>query len=544
MRELLESAPDAMVVVGGDGRIALVNAQVEALFGWARDELYGRPVEVLLPDHLRAVHAGLRAGYVADPHTRSMGAGLELLARHRNGSDFPVDVSLSPLHTEAGTLVVAAVRDITERRRVEAALAAKMAELASVASTDPLTGLANRRGLERSLSVPMTGGFAVLAIDVDHLKDINDTYGHEAGDAHLRAVATTLRLSVREEDVVARVGGDEFAALLPGRTLTEAVMVGERLRRAMYGVVVPHGFARVSVGCARGGARDNALNVWSLADEALYRAKARGRDRVESATTPSLALVGSSLPHWERTIPRLLAGHAMNAVYQPIVRMRDGSILGYEALCRRRDADSQAGVDGLFAAAKRLGMHRDLDWMARRAAVDNARKLRGGASLFINVGASSLLDPLHAVDQMLLLLRWGGLAPARVVLEITERETIHDLDRLREVLDDYRRHGFRFALDDVGEGHSTFAVLAAAAPEFVKVSGTLTGRARERGPAALIRALVAFAQATDTQLVAEHMETHDDVQRLCELGVTIGQGYALGRPEPLDRRRERAAPPR
>jgi EAL domain-containing protein (putative c-di-GMP-specific phosphodiesterase class I) len=154
----------------------------------------------------------------------------------------------------------------------------------------------------------------------------------------------------------------------------------------------------------------------------------------------------------------------------------------------------------------------------------------GGTALFMNISSVALLDPVHDVDQMLLLCRWSGRSPEDVVLEITERETISEVGRLRGVLASYREHGFRFALDDVGEGHSTLEVLTAARPEFVKIARSLVRGADSDASVAAIRATVEFARATDATVIAEGVETEVDAELMAGLGVGCGQGWLFGRP--------------
>ncbi len=410
-------------------------------------------------------------------------------------------------------------------------------QLVENAATDPLTGLSNRREFERVLAHLPRTRFSVLAIDVDNLKPINDEYGHEAGDVVLRAVAAAMNGLRRTGDVLARVGGDEFAALLLDTDVEGAQQAAERMRVAMHGVSVGHGQARISVGCAEGGPDDDALAVWKTADMALYRAKRRGRDRVEGAprdaelTIEVLDRIPSADPAaWAQTLDAVLTERSIAAVYQPIVRLDDGSVAGYEALARPGGFAADSSVEGLFSAAHRLGMIRDLDWLSRRAAIASASALPAGLPVFINVSAASLLDPVHGVDQMLLLLKWGRWPAGDVVLEITERETINDLVRLRYVLAAYREHGFRIALDDVGEGHSTLEVLATAMPEYVKIARSLTMSTDRPGSTAAIQAAVAFARSTGTTVIAEGVETAGAARAMRALGVDLGQGWYLAPP--------------
>ena len=402
--------------------------------------------------------------------------------------------------------------------------------LATIAASDPLTTLPNRREFERLLNANQGARFAVLAIDVDNLKVINDTYGHEAGDATIKAIAAVLRDGLRPQDLIARTGGDEFSALLADVGEAEAAMVAERLRRAMQGVPTPNGLGSISVGCAWSAAGGDPKLLWSMADEALYVAKRGGRNRVHRTVSGTGSSPAVAVPKWDVIVEQVLANRAISTVYQPIVALNGRGVIGYEALARANGVASEIGVDGLFAAAQRLGLGPDLDWLCRRSAVAGMGSLPPG-ELFINVGVSALVDPLHGVDQMLLLLRWAQADAQVVVLEITEREAVRDLGRFEEVLAAYREHGFRFALDDVGEGHSTFELLASAAPEFVKISSRLVTRRSAAAQQSAIRGIVAFAAASGATVVAEGIESEEDARVMADLGVVLGQGWALGRPE-------------
>ena len=218
-----------------------------------------------------------------------------------------------------------------------------------------------------------------------------------------------------------------------------------------------------------------------LADSHLYLAKQAGRDRVSGGEVDLPPGLGHRSA-WAARIDRALTQHDLRMVYQPICRLSDGTVIGNEALARPHDMAAGDSVEDLFAEAQRIGRIRDLDWLCRRIAIADAPwRLQPGRALFLNVSALTLLDPVHGADQLMLVLKAAGARPDLLVLEITEREIITDLARVRQVLASYRLHGVRFALDDVGEGHSTLELLAAANPEFIKIARSLTMTAAPPG---------------------------------------------------------------
>jgi EAL domain-containing protein (putative c-di-GMP-specific phosphodiesterase class I) len=218
-------------------------------------------------------------------------------------------------------------------------------------------------------------------------------------------------------------------------------------------------------------------------------------------------------------------------VYQPICRLDDGTVIGHEALARPPEMRAGESVEDLFAEAQRSGRMRDLDWLCRRLAIAGAPwGLFAPWALFLNVSALTLLDPVHGADQLLLVVEAAGGRPEQLVLEITEREIITDLPRVRQVLAEYRNHGVRFALDDVGDGHSTLELLTAANPEFIKIARSLTMTASHAGSRAAIKAVVSFAHASGAAVIAEGVENELAARQTRDLGAELGQGWWLARP--------------
>jgi EAL domain-containing protein (putative c-di-GMP-specific phosphodiesterase class I) len=333
--------------------------------------------------------------------------------------------------------------------------------------------------------------------------------------------------------MLARFGGDEFGLLLPNCPLDEAVRVLERVSQA-----TPDGQS-CSAGIAWWNSEESAEDLVARADSALYESKRSERGSVTASGTDG----DLNLKHWATVVPELIRTRAIASVYQPICDINDRRPMGYEALARPAGEDAGISVEAMFAAAHRMGAGRDLDWMCRRIAVENAGWLLPYQLLFVNVGVRALLDPVHDVDQMLMLMRWAKRSPSSVVLEISEREPVSDLDRFREVISAYRREGFRFALDDVGEGHSTLETIAAANPEFIKVARSLTEQSEFGSHRAMIRAVVEFGRSNGAQVIAEGISTEAQLNSVRELGVDLGQGYILGRPMTMSNARPAVVEP-
>ncbi len=236
--------------------------------------------------------------------------------------------SVETLTAETIAEISAEAAHVVTRIRAQGALRDEALRMAELASTDRLTGLKNRREFDRILGTIPRQSFAILAIDVDHLKRVNDEFGHEAGDTVLRTVATTLALMLRGWDVIARVGGDEFAAILLDVDPAEAASAAQRLRAAMHLVPTPGGRSNISLGWASAPAGTDPMSAWRRADECLYEAKRSGRDRVVGRHVDGAEQVTPSGSSMTELIGELVNGLPIHAVYQPIVDLNNGHVVG------------------------------------------------------------------------------------------------------------------------------------------------------------------------------------------------------------------------
>ena len=411
---------------------------------------------------------------------------------------------------------------------------ADRARFDSVAYTDFLTNCPNRRALHAELPHRLEAArhretsLAVAVIDLDRFGSFNEDWGHTAGDRLLTDVATVLRFTQRSDPDVpglsylARVGNDEFAVVLERLTTTGVADVIRDVETDL-----PAG-CTVSVGIAFWDRRETADDLVNRALRALSaagRAMGGGRVVVDEGA-------GSRAGSWLESVPAIVARKEIESVYQPIRDINSGRLIGYEALARPTGAPNETEVEGMFAAARRLGISRELETLSQVSAMSGAHRLlaRGG-SLFINISVGAFTDPDRDLDVILGHLRDASLRPTQIVLEVNEQIT--RFGRFAEACARYRRAGFRFAMDDVGEGMSTIEAIAVVRPEFIKAAKSLVVSADEAGSAAVIRGLVEVARSLGGEIIAEGLETREDCARMLGLGAALGQGWALGTPKRL-----------
>ncbi|HWF36074.1 MAG TPA: EAL domain-containing protein [Solirubrobacteraceae bacterium] len=541
-RALLEAAPDAIVIVNSHGHITLANAEAERMFGYRREELIGQSVRVLIPERVRDRHRVHQRNYLRDAKTRPMGGDLELHGRRKDGSEFPVEISLSPLETDEGTLVSSVIRDITERRRGEVLLR-------ELADRDGLTGLLNRRKFEEHLAQEVAlvdrygGEAAMLLIDIDSLKDVNDTLGHACGDEMIKNVGAVVASRVRTTDVVARVGGDEFALLLPRTSEAAARAVADDLLATIHSqdlVLAGHHLRpSVSIGVAAFEAGAVATDeVMVAADLGLYEAKDAGRNQVRVFKPPVIAAPASrERVSWSKRIRAGLDEGRLIPYRQPIMNLCDGSTNRYELLVRLLDASGEPTLPRAFLpTAERTGAVRDID----RRMISYAIELISAAELAhesvtyeVNISGRSLSDP----DLLPMISRAvveSGIDPSSLVFEITETAAIANMEHVRRFAGTLRSLGCSFALDDFGAGFASFYYLKHVPLDWLKIDGDFVrDLPRNSTDQLVVRHIAEMAHSLKLRTIAEFVEDARTLEMLTAYGVDCGQGNFVGEPEPI-----------
>ncbi len=300
VRLLIDSSPTAVFLVDQTGTITYSNHLADLIFRYHKNELIGKPIDILVPPKYQGLHHEHRQKYLAGPVLRPMGTLHNLVGYRKNGEEFPIDVGLNPVWLERGTTIICSVIDVSLKAEYTNNLAEESKKLAKanarlerLADHDSLTGLYNRRAFERSLQDTLSKArefgelVSIILADIDHFKDYNDTFGHPAGDKFLKHLGEVMTHNIRKEDTVARVGGEEFVIILPGIEYDEAIRFGERLRKAVKQDRSALKPATISLGATtykfnskRAAVKRIMKQMITEADQAMYHSKNMGRNHL------------------------------------------------------------------------------------------------------------------------------------------------------------------------------------------------------------------------------------------------------------------------
>jgi diguanylate cyclase (GGDEF)-like protein/PAS domain S-box-containing protein len=539
---VLETAQAIILTQNRNNEILMINPYGMTITGYTLAELRGRPFVTLLAqeesiqqvkNHLAELVSGEREHIDEECDLRCKDLSLlDVVWQHSRlkgqGNDAPVILSVG--------------MDITARKKAEL-------RLAWLADHDPLTGLYNRRRFTQELHDAVAAAKryrrsgALLFIDLDQFKYINDTSGHRAGDRLLQRLGELLPSILREVDVIGRLGGDEFAVILNQANADEAVQVTKKILTHICEIEFSVGEQTHKLSASIGIALfpEHGVNVEDLlarADLAMYQVKDSGRGGwyLLSGQDQSQRLMRERV-YWKQRVEHALKDNRFLLYAQPILGIRDQTVSHYEVLLRMRGNDDEIiGPSQFIEVAERTGLIHSIDRMVmseaiRYQATAMSRGLR--ITLTVNLSAHAFNNP-DLLDRLKQLLQETGLDPQQLIFEMTETAALADTVAARHLMEAISDIGCQFALDDFGTGFSSFYYLKTLPFEFVKIDGSFINKLAERkDDQILVKAMGEIARAFGKKTIAEQVETPEVLALLAEYGIDYAQGYYIERPIPI-----------
>jgi len=542
----LQSIGDGVITTDAEGRVDYINPVAQGLTGWDMRNAHGEPIDslmTLINEHTRAS--------VDNPVTRCLKEGrIITLAENsvlinRSGTEVPIQDSAAPIRDRIGNIIGAVMvfHDVSKESRL-------FRKLSYQASHDTLTGLINRREFENSLVSALDDAHdnpehshALLYLDLDQFKVVNDTFGHTAGDELLTQIAEVVQSNIRATDILARLGGDEFGILLERCTEERAMEIAEAIRVA----VEEHRFnwkdaytsARCSIGIVMvSNDSSDAASIMSFADVACYSAKDMGRNQIHLYQDSDASMRHEEMK-WVSRITSAVEENRLELFYQPIVGIgkANGQQRGhYELLLRMRDERGElVGPDQFIPAAERYNMMSTLDrWVITHALSQLADRNPDAKSahftLAINLSGTSLSED-RFLEFVIDELKKQKLPEGAICFEITETAAISNLSRVIHFMQALKELGCKFSLDDFGSGLSSFTYLKNLPVDYLKIDGQfIQNVAEDAVDESMVKAINQVGQAMGIETIAERVESKEVLDKLSELGIAYAQGYYIARP--------------
>ncbi len=542
----LQSIGDGVITTDREGRIEYLNPVAEQLSGWRSAEARGATIMNVL-----RLRDEVTRNEIENPLLRCLredkviNFGEHSVLINRLGQEIAIQDSAAPIRDREGKTVGAVVvfRDVTKERRLKRALSFQ-------ASHDALTGLINRREFDNRLQLALQGArdgegsHALLYVDLDQFKVVNDTCGHSAGDRLLRDVTALLQQKVRSADVIARLGGDEFGILAQHCSIEQATRIAEAIRQAVRDYRFTWEQNAASIGASIGVVEitqdsESVAALLSAADIACYAAKDAGRNRVHVYNADEVSGRHREM-YWVSRVTRAVDENRLELEYQAI-RPTSAAAAAlppfYELLVRLRDDDGEVVMPAVFIpAAERYNIIGAIDrWVVERAVATLKEIIAAGREaplLALNLSGNSICERSF-LDLLLTLVEDPQIARS-LCFEITETAVITSLSQALFFMQELRKRGCRFALDDFGSGLSSFHYLKTLPVDFLKIDGQLFGGlSSDPIDRSMVEAISKVAAALGIATIAQRVENAEALERLTQLGINFAQGHHLARPEPL-----------
>ena len=558
----LASIGDAVITTDAEGRTRYLNRAAEQLTGWRHDMALGRPIEETLqlvyetPEHdTQLPQAAPRSADETTEHVaarclrmqQSIGLSNRTQLVTRDGRRVAIEDSAAPIRDAGGAVLGAVVvfRDVSHERKLAR-------QLSWFASHDTLTGLINRRAFEQHIAAALHSAkheghvHALLYIDLDQFKIVNDTCGHGAGDVLLQLLAKMLQAQMRDSDVLARLGGDELGVLLPHCPPDRAMLIADQLRQSIkdfrfvwakrsFGIGASIGLAEISHDSK------SMTELLMAADQACYLAKEQGRNRVHFYRESDVILAQrQGETQWVSRLNEAFKHNCFRLFAMPIVKLSEQGQPHDEVLIRIQGSKGDLILPGAFIpAAERYDLMAAIDRWVIRAVCDYVHRVNAGQeepteTLYsINLSGTSLNDEgLH--DYILAQFAEYGIAPAQICFEITETAAISNLPKAQTFMTRLKALGCSFSLDDFGSGLSSFAYLKSLPVDFLKIDGMFIRDIKHNAiNCALVKAINEVGHVMGMRTVAEFVEDEETLALVRGLGVDYAQGYAVGSLRPL-----------
>ncbi len=542
VQAMLNNVDEGIVTISERGEIELFNPGAERLFGFSNAEAVGRNVSLLMPEPHRSEHDAYIARYLQTGEAHVIGVGREVTGQRKGGEIFPMDLRISEFYLAGRRHFIGIMRNITERKAAEA-------KILHLANYDALTGLPNRNlaqdRIQQAIARAQRAGakFAVMFIDLDHFKTINDSLGHNVGDALLQTVAGRILACLREEDTVGRQGGDEFIVLLGSlNSPKDAAVVAHKILHALSAPCSInerelHTSASIGIAIYPEDGRD-VETLLKSSDTAMYHAKETGRNNCQFFAHEMNVAAAERLL-LESSLRRAVAGGELLLHYQPLVSLADGRIVATEALVRWKHPELGFIDPARFIpVAEDSGLIAPLgEWVLRQACL----QIKQWHALGIRLPRMVVnLSPRQFREKNLVrifsgVFRETGVDPRWLGLEITESAIMENPQATIGVLKELKALGIELSLDDFGTGYSSLSYLKRFPIDKLKIDQSFVHDiTTDPDDEAMVTAIIAMAHHLNIRVVAEGVETEAQLAFLREHGCDEYQGFLFSRPLPAD----------